>query len=296
MNYEPKIIVFDLDETLGYFTQFAIFWTTLKSYINNEYSYDKNFNLIFDQNLFNKLLNLYPEYIRPNIINILKYLKEQKEQNNCKKIFIYTNNQGPYEWGNYIKTYFENEIKYDLFDKIIGAFKINGENVEICRTTNVKTRRDLIRCTKIPDNAQICFIDDTYYPDMDENNIYYINIKPYIYDLPFEIIVERFINSKILLLTNKNQINNIKQNLLNIMNNVNYIYTEKNIIEYNVEKAMTKRILEYLITFFKQLYSINNINSISNLSYIIESKKHSKRMRRKSNYNKTMKKNRKNKK
>jgi hypothetical protein len=28
-----KIVVFDLDETLGYFTQFGIFWDSLKNYM-----------------------------------------------------------------------------------------------------------------------------------------------------------------------------------------------------------------------------------------------------------------------
>ena len=31
-----KIVVFDLDETLGYFTEFSIFWDSLAQYIKNE--------------------------------------------------------------------------------------------------------------------------------------------------------------------------------------------------------------------------------------------------------------------
>ena len=39
-----KIVVFDLDETLGYFTEFGIFCDCLNYYFkNNEYS-EKNFN------------------------------------------------------------------------------------------------------------------------------------------------------------------------------------------------------------------------------------------------------------
>ncbi len=46
-----KIVVFDLDETLGYFTEFGIFCDCLNYYFkNNEYS-EKNFN---------ELLNLFP--------------------------------------------------------------------------------------------------------------------------------------------------------------------------------------------------------------------------------------------
>ena len=67
-----KIVVFDLDETLGYFTQFGIFWDSLKNYIENKNK--KNLT----QNDFNDILDLYPEYLRPNIINILIYLKKKK--------------------------------------------------------------------------------------------------------------------------------------------------------------------------------------------------------------------------
>ena len=32
MNCGSKIVVFDLDETLGYFVEFGMFWDTLKNY------------------------------------------------------------------------------------------------------------------------------------------------------------------------------------------------------------------------------------------------------------------------
>ena len=77
MNCGSKIVVFDLDETLGYFVEFGMFWDTLKHYYKN-----KNFNSgkepVFNQHLFNKILDLYPEFIRPNILNILTYLNRKK--------------------------------------------------------------------------------------------------------------------------------------------------------------------------------------------------------------------------
>jgi hypothetical protein len=93
---------------------------------------------------------------------------------------IYTNNTGPKEWARNIINYFEKKINYKLIDQIIAAFKINGKQIEMCRTTHDKTHKDLIRCTKIPDNAEICYLDDVYYPEMSHKNVYYINIKPYI--------------------------------------------------------------------------------------------------------------------
>jgi len=95
-----KIVVFDLDETLGYFTEFGIFWDSLLTYLKNENG------PVLEQEDFNNILDLYPEFLRPNIINILTYLKEKKESNCCHKMMIYTNNNGPREWAHNIIQYF----------------------------------------------------------------------------------------------------------------------------------------------------------------------------------------------
>ena len=57
--------------------------------------YKNENNIIFEntQDNFNKLLDLYPEFLRPNIINILRYLKNKKKTNCCQKMMIYTNLQ-----------------------------------------------------------------------------------------------------------------------------------------------------------------------------------------------------------
>ena len=129
MNKPLKIVVFDLDETLGYFTEFGIFCDCLNKYFkNNEYS----------NTHFTELLDLYPEFIRPKIINTLKYLKSKKMENKCYKVMIYTNNQGDKQWAINIKKYFDNKVNYELFDKIIAAFKVRGKQVEIGRTSHDK--------------------------------------------------------------------------------------------------------------------------------------------------------------
>ena len=63
--------------------------------------------LILNQDFFNKTLDLYPEFNRPNIIKILNYLKHKKQTNMCHKIMIYTNNQGANDWAKMIISYFE---------------------------------------------------------------------------------------------------------------------------------------------------------------------------------------------
>lgn len=241
-----KIVVFDLDETLGYFTEMGIFWDCLKKYLNNENNTTK-----LTQTDFNEVLDLFPEFLRPNIINILTYLKKKKESNCCHKMMIYTNNNGPREWALHIMSYFESKIKYKLVDQLIAAFKINGKQVEICRTTYNKTHNDLIRCTKIPPNAEICFLDDTFYSEMANENIYYINIKPYYYDLPFDIMINRFKNSKY----GKTIIQD-STNFETIMNreflNFKYQCLDKNIKEYEIDHVLGKQIMTHLQEFFNK--------------------------------------------
>ena len=245
MTCHSKIVVFDLDETLGYFMELGMFWDALKAYIKH-----KQIKQNMNQSFFNSILDLYPEFLRPNIIIILNYLKNKKEKNQCDKLMIYTNNLGPLEWANYIMNYFENKINYKIFDQIISAFKVKGKRVELCRTTHMKTHSDLIKCTKLPEETQICFLDDVYYPDMSNDKIYYINVKPYIYDLDFNEMTKRFINSDILGLKELD-FTYCKEFILEFMKKYNYIYVRKNNESQNVDKIISKKILNHLHLFFK---------------------------------------------
>ena len=215
---QQKIVVFDVDETLGYFSKLGKIWKMIES---------KNQT----QDTFDTLLDLFPEFVRPHMLTILKYLKRQKTDFICNKVMIYTNNQSPTEkWIQYIKIYFENKLKYPLFDKIIGAFKINGKKVELGRTSHKKSYTDLITCAKLPVNTQICFVDDTYYPEMDVSNVVYVKVKqPYIYDLSNEVIMKRLkIKDKDALL---------------------FTYIEKDKKEFELDKIISKKIMLCLQNF-----------------------------------------------
>ena len=240
-----KIVVFDLDETLGYFTEFGIFWDCLIYYLKN-----KNEETI-TQSDFNDILDLFPEFLRPNIINILTYLKNKKQSLCCHKMMIYTNNSGPKEWSHHIIDYFSKKINYKLFDQLISAFKINGKVVEVCRTTHDKTYNDFIKCTKLPINAEICFLDDTFYPEMANDNIYYINVKPYYHDLKFEYMLDKFSKSDI----GKKIINN-DDNFIKIMNEYIKLYKydciDKESNEYEMDKIVGKQIIKHLQDFFNK--------------------------------------------
>ena len=61
-----KYIVFDVDETLGYFSQLGSFMDAISFYYK-DYS-----GSIFER--FNQILDLFPEFVRPKMIEILKYV------------------------------------------------------------------------------------------------------------------------------------------------------------------------------------------------------------------------------
>ena len=260
-----KIVVFDLDETLGYFMEFGMFWDAFKEYIKH-----KQIKKPIDQSLFNILLDLFPEFLRPNIIGILNYLKNKKQKNHCDKLMIYTNNQGPIEWANHIMNYFENKLDYKIFDQIIAAFKVQGKKVELCRTTHLKTHADLIKCTKLPEHTQICFLDDVFYPDMSNNKIYYINVKPYIHDLKFDEMITRMLNTGILSAEIDDPII-CRKFILEFMNKYNYIYINKSNDSQNIDNILSKKILEHLHMFFK-MKPIDTTNKLTKRKKIFKNK------------------------
>jgi hypothetical protein len=187
----PKVVVFDLDETLGYFFQLGQLWELLHLYI-------KKIGIpALTQKDFSDLLNLFPEYLRPNIFSILNYLKHKKQKKICNGVMLYTNNQAHRSWATKIVNYLNDKINFSLFDQIISAFKVNGQRIEMCRTTNEKTVDDFIRCTKLPENTEICFLDDVYHPEMTGDNVYYIKLNPYVHNLPQSEMIKRIMSSEL---------------------------------------------------------------------------------------------------
>jgi hypothetical protein len=185
-----KIIVFDLDETLGSFGDLYILW----SGINNIHTFDKD----KIQSAFNSIIDIYPEFLRYGILNILDFLYAKKASRECDKLFIYTNNICTPPWVSLIVEYIniKLKLKVPLFDKIISAFKINNKIVEISRTQREKTFSDLIRCTLLPKTTEICFVDDTYHRDMVNDKVYYIQPHPYVHGITATTIIKRFLISQ----------------------------------------------------------------------------------------------------
>jgi hypothetical protein len=179
----PRAVVFDLDETLGSFSDLHILWNALQDRSNKYYPVD-----------FNKLLDLYPEFIRYGIIYILELVYKKKQDGLCDGLYIYTNNQCSTGWVTLITNYFNYKLNIttDLFDKIIYAFKINNKRIEPFRTTHDKTPKDFISCTMLPRNTEICFIDNSQFSEMKTDRVYYIQPRSFSHVLSTKQIIDRF--------------------------------------------------------------------------------------------------------
>lgn len=203
-NKKHKVVVFDVDETLGNFAQFSIFAHVLDDYFNSpEITYQH----------FNDLVDLYPEIIRPNMVRILDYIRKKKVAGVCRKVIIYTNNMGPDKWVTHIRRYFEYKLKEitlasqsskgllivpPLFDRLIGGYKpdqVASNDGYPQRTTNDKTMNDLIYCSRLPADIEVCFLDDLYHSKMTDERVYYIKLQPYYSYIPMETFILRFLNS-----------------------------------------------------------------------------------------------------
>ena len=58
-----NVVIFDLDETIGYFSQLSVFMSYIEAYLNREFT-EKEFKI---------LLDIFPEVFRPDIFIILNY-------------------------------------------------------------------------------------------------------------------------------------------------------------------------------------------------------------------------------
>jgi hypothetical protein len=207
-------------------------------------------------------------------------------------MLIYTNNQGPPLWCKQLISYFESKLKFPLFDQIIRAFKINGEVIEICRTSHDKSFHDLIKCTRVPANSQICFLDDNYFPEMANENVFYINVKPYTHDLPISEMVKRFWNSKLReklsLDPSKETRDQLEMKIEQLFYMYDYFVLPKTKEETNIDKIVSKKVLIHLQEFFDQTsnHSLTKSSSNSSMNSLTFTKSSKKGMSRK---NKTRK-------
>ena len=171
-----KVIVFDFDETIGYFHQLAVLVNSIESFLNKKIN-TRQLNVILDM--------FFSIFFRPHLKEILDFLKTYKNTKNkvkkIDKVLIYTNNQGPKSWVKNINRSLD--PKEEIFDQIIHAFMANGKRVELKRTSHDKNFEDLVSCSRIHSDTQVCFLDDQKHSIMHNDNVYYLQVRPYVHNV-----------------------------------------------------------------------------------------------------------------
>lgn len=251
-NTNKKVIVLDLDETIGSFGELYLLWSLgLPS------------NVERNQQTFNDLLDIYPEFLRYGILNIIDYLKYKKDNGSYFKTFIYTNNILPIEWVQMIVNYIERkQTSSGLFDKIIPGF---NKTIQCMRTTRDKTHSDFIHCAVLPRSTEICFIDDAYFDKMEYPTVYYIQPKRYNHMMKTSDIVERFANSRFADPLNRLDVRDllyqtfIQNGLLNT--------TGKDTLEVSIDIIVSKKIMYHIKEFF--LMSVRKTKTRKRRDYTI---------------------------
>jgi len=241
MESKNYAVAFDFDETLGHFTQPYRFRSHLKSFLN-----DKR----LDDAYFFSFLDLFPGFFRTGLFKILNTLKKKKLSGKCNYVMIYTNNNGPNDWVDMIISYINTKLEYKLFDRVIRSFKINGEIIETCRTSHSKSHKDLLRCTNLSPNTKICFIDDKFHDDMDHENVMYIFIHPYTYNLGYDEIYKKYYRANTRMFSNYNKTENefiqyMNKNITDIPRHTGKTQVEKN-IDLLISDKITRDILQFL--------------------------------------------------
>ena len=110
---DRKMVVFDLDETLGQFVEVGMFWDALK-YVTD---------MTENESDFFRVMDVFPEFLRPKIMDILEHLVDMRKKNICQSV-MYILITRVEKLGKTNASYFDHKLQYRLFDHIIAAFKV----------------------------------------------------------------------------------------------------------------------------------------------------------------------------
>ena len=152
-----KNIVFDFDETIGYFEQIIDIIKHTKKTSKLE---------VFE------FFNLFPLVFRTNIFDIFNYIVRLKKEKKIKSVILYSNNNNDVFIG-YVLSYIHNTLNYPIFDISISLNQTGNKN---------KNLSDLLNYSNglLNKKSSIFFIDDKEYDDM-KSIKYYIKCESYKY-------------------------------------------------------------------------------------------------------------------
>jgi len=171
-----KMVVFDMDETIGAFT-------ALSRDLNQINPHLQNYALI------KYTLDTTPTYLRPHMMEILRQVHAVKTFDPDLKVVLYTNNSNTV-WIRFILHYINTflNLPVPLFDHVLDASR---------RTSLDKNVPDLFERTqcKLKKNQQcrIFFVDDQYHPNMVHKDVVYFHITPYAEQNPGDVHASRLL-------------------------------------------------------------------------------------------------------
>ena len=167
-------VVFDLDETLGHFSQL--------SEIVNNLARNRAGKPI---ELATKLLHgeMRP-FIRPGILELLRELNWYRNRDLCKTV-IYTNNDGGASWVDSIVGALSYILRAPVFDEVIYAYNVSP------RTTQEKTYGDLRALANVRPADHVIFIDDVHHPGMNVRGVTYIKVSPYVRTMSRSVVAQK---------------------------------------------------------------------------------------------------------
>jgi hypothetical protein len=144
-----KNVVFDFDETIGYFEQIIEMIKHTKKTSKLE---------VFE------LFTLFPLVFRTNIFDIFYFLVRLKKEKKIKSVILYSNNNNDLFIG-YVISFIHEKLNFLLFDLSISLNQTHNKN---------KNLSDLLNYSNglLTKNSSIFFVDDKEYDDMKMINSY----------------------------------------------------------------------------------------------------------------------------
>ena len=138
-----KNVVFDFDETIGYFEQIIEMIKHTKKTSKMD---------VFE------LFTLFPLVFRTNIFDIFHFIVRLKKEKKIKSVILYSNNNNDL-FIDYVISFIHQKLNYRLFDLSISLNQTHKKN---------KNLLDLLNYSNglLTKNSSIFFVDDKEYDDM----------------------------------------------------------------------------------------------------------------------------------